>query len=234
MKSKSFDILEKFYKSLILGENFLNLPENRLSIYQTLVFNNIEDTCSKAFPITKEILKEDWDGLIKDFLKNHKFSSPYLWEVPKDFISYLENKGFFKNKRFLHELMVYEWVEMEVFNEDLPINKRQLSWYEKYKISNTAKILNFKYPVHKISQIGIEKIDEYEDSYFLIIYQNPENYEVEYLEITPFLYEVLSSLDDTLFKSASKVCSKYGVSFEEISPQLEEFFKLLIKNKIIV
>ncbi len=234
MKNKSFDILEKFYKSLILGENFLNLPENRLSLYQTLVFNNIEDTCSKAFPITKKILKENWGSLIRDFLKNHKFFSPYLWEVPKDFISYLENKGFFKDKRFLYELMVYEWVEMEVFNEDLPVNQRQLNWYEKYKISNTAKLLNFKYPVHKISKIGIEQIEKHEGSYFLIIYQNPENYEVEYLEITSFLYEVLSSLDDTLFKNTSKICDKYGVSFEEIAPQLEEFFKLLIKNKIIV
>ncbi len=233
MKNKSFEILEKFYKSLILGENLLNLPENRLSIYQSLVFNNIEDTCSKAFPIARQLLNDEWDNLIKDFLKNHKFSSPYLWEIPKDFIFYLKNKDFFKGKELIYDLMVYEWTEMEVFNEDLPAVQKEFNWYENYKISNSARILDFKYPIHNISKMEMEEIENLKGNYFLIIYQNPENYEVEFFEITPFLYEILNNLKTNLFDVVSDVCEKYGINFEEVSPKLERFFEILIKNRII-
>ncbi len=232
MKRKSFEIMEKFYKSIISRENLLNLPEDRLSVYQSLVFNNIEDTCSKAFPIAKTFLKEDWEKLIKNFIKNYKFTTPYLWEVPKDFIKYLEKINFFKNREFIYDLMIYEWIEIEVFNEDLPAFNEKFNWCEKYRISNSAKILSFKYPVHKINKV--KDIKELKGSYFLIIYQNPENYEIEYLEITPFLYQILERLSENyVIDVAKEIANKYGINFENISNQLEEFFKLLSKNKII-
>jgi len=229
---RSFEIIEKFYKSVISGENLLNLPEDRLSIYKSLVFNNIEDTCSKAFPITKRLLG-NWEDLIKDFLKNYKFTTPYLWEVPKDFINYLKSVSFFENKYFLYELMIYEWIEIEIFNEDLPVYDGNFNWYEKYRISNSARIFHFHYPVHKIS--SLKDIEKLKGDYFLIVYQNPENFEVEYLEITPFLYEILSNLSkEQVIDLSRKLLHKYQVNFEDILAQLEKFFKLLSKNKIII
>ena len=233
MKKKSFEIMEKFYKSLIYGENLLNLPKDRLSVYQTLVFNNIEDSCSRAFPITKGILIDSWEEIMKDFLKNHKFSSPYLWEVPKEFIKFLKDRNFFKNKEFLYELMIYEWIEIELFNEDLPISKRDFNWYANYKITNSARIFNFKYPVHTIQQIGIENIEKFKGNYFLIIYQNPENNEVEFFEISQFLYDILNNLDNKLFDTVSKICNKYNLNFEDVILKLEEFFELLLRNRIL-
>ncbi|RMA97815.1 HvfC/BufC N-terminal domain-containing protein [Hydrogenothermus marinus] len=235
MKKNSFEIIEKFYKSIIYGENLLNLPENRLSIYQSLVYNNIEDSCAKAFPLTKKILEDKWEKLISDFLKNHKFKSPYLWEVPKEFISFLKNKGIFEEKSFLYELMLYEWLEIEIFNEDIPSVNREFNWYEKYNFSKTSKLLNFKYPIHKISEIDIKKIEDLKADYFLIIFQNPDTYEIEYLEITPFLYQILDNINsEKLINQVKQVCKSFNINYEDILPKLENFFKMLIKNKILI
>jgi hypothetical protein len=234
MKNKSFEIIEKFYKSVVFEGNLLNLPENRLKIYQNLVFNNIEDTCSKAFPISKKILKDKWDDLIEEFIKSWKFETPYLWETPKDFINFLEKKGFFKENLFLKDLMMYEWVEVEVFNEDVAEQNVDFNWNLKYRISPSARILIFNYPVHKISNINLEEIESIKGKYFLIVFQNPENFEVEYLEITEFLWEIIKNIqNDTLINIVKKTCEKFSVKFEDLKESLEDFFMYLLSNKIV-
>ncbi len=233
MKKRSFDILEKFYRSVVFDENIFNLPEERLSIYRNLVFNNIEDTCSKAFPIAKLFLNKKWEKLISEFLKKHKFTSPYLWEVPKEFIDFLYTKNFFQDKPLLKEIMLYEWIEIELFNEDIPVMESEFSWYRVYRFSNTARLFSFDYPVHRVSEL--ENLELHRGKYYLIIYQNPENNNVEYLEITKFLFQILEKINSgKILDITNKVCNLYNMTFESVSEKLKDFFYVLLKNKIIV
>ncbi len=230
---KSIDILKSFFTSLYSDENSENFPQERLNIYKSLIFNNIEDTCAKAFPITKHILNENWNNLIKNFIKEENLSSPYLQDVPFEFFNFCKN--FEGLEDFITELMFYELIELEVFNKDIPLVKANFSWNYVYRLSETAILKEFSYPVHKLNEIGIENLKRLKGNFPLIIYLNPKNFDVEYLEITKFLFEILEKInEDSLKNIVNTVCSKNKISFEEVKPPLEKFFKLLIDRKIIV
>lgn len=229
------EIIEKFYISIRSDKNLLNLPEKNLSVYRDLLINSVYQVCSSAFPLTKKFVGEEWDHLISDFFNNFKFSSPYLWHVPKQFLEYLDKKDFFKKRDYLKDLMLYEWIEIEIFNKDLPVNESQFDLDRKYILSSSAEIVVFSYPVHEISYIGFTGFKEKKGKYYLIIYQSPYNYEVEYIKITPFLYDLVKGLQEyPLHKTLEHISDAYSIDINQISYQVEKFVKLLLKNRILI
>ncbi len=226
---KEFEIQKEFFKNLISGDKY--------SIYREIVFNNIDDTCSKAFPIAKSLLKEKWNKLIEDFIRFAEFRTPYLWEIPCEFIDFLKRKKVAEKYGidFLYDLLRYEWVEIELFNRDLPKGSSEFGWNKKTFLSHTASLEKFEYPVHRIGDLSLGDLKDLKGEYFLIIYTSPEDYEVSYFQITEFLYDILKRLENkTMIEVVEEVSESYNVDLQEIVEDLENFFITLCKEKILI
>ena len=226
---KEFEIQKEFIEKVINDRNG--------SIYGKLVFNNIENTCSKAFPIGKSLIKDRWETLIEEFIKNASFSTPYLWEIPKEFIDFCRKKDIGKiiGAEYLYDLLKFEWLEIELFNTDFPNKSSEFSWDKKMFISKTASLQTFEYPVHRLGSLSLDELEHYKGKYYLLLYNSPEDLEISYFEITPFLYEFLSVVGtDTNLSILKKLSEKYGIHYEEILKELEEFLVLLVKEKVLV
>ncbi len=226
---KEFEIQREFFKNLISGDKY--------SIYREIVFNNIDDTCSKAFPIARSVLKEKWNRLIEDFIRSAEFRTPYLWEIPREFINFLQRKKVAEKYgiEFLYDLLRYEWIEMELFNQDLPKGSSQFGWDKKMFLSHTALLERFEYPVHRIGDLSLDDLKNLRGKYFLIIYTSPKDYEVSYFQITEFLYDILKrSGNKTMIEVVNEVSESYNVDLQEIIEDLENFFITLCKEKILI
>jgi hypothetical protein len=229
------EIIEKFFISIRKYENPLNLPEDRLEIYRELVRYSINDLFSSVFPLTEKIAGEKWKKVINAFILDCDLSSPYFQDLPLQLIEYINTKNFFKNEEYIKDLLKYEWLEMEIFNQDIPVEESDFRWENIYRISGSAKLAVFKYPVHHIAKIGISAFKNKKGRYNLIIYQNPESFEVEYIQLTDFLYEILDRLEEnSLYEISVSISKKHSIEFDLIADHLKKFFQVLIKNKIII
>ncbi len=229
---KEFKIQKKFLKEIT---DFSRKTD--FSLYRKLVYNNINDTCSKAFPITKSLLKKRWSELIEEFIKEAEFRTPYLWEIPKEFIEFCKRKKVSEvyNIPFLYDLLEFEWIEIELFNRDIPKEETEFNWNRKLFLSNSSQLKVFNYPVHRIGDIPLEDLKNYKDKYYLILYVSPEDYEVSYFQITQFLYDILNIAGSaSMLEIVKKVSKAYSVELKDIIDELENFFLMLCRERILV
>ncbi|MBT4147090.1 MAG: DUF2063 domain-containing protein, partial [Gammaproteobacteria bacterium] len=89
-------------------------PE-RMQMYRSLFFNNVESFLSSNFPVLRKIFNDNqWQRLTQDFFAHHPSTTPYFSEIPEEFIAYLQNERetIADDYPFMLELAHYEWVEM--------------------------------------------------------------------------------------------------------------------------
>ena len=62
-----------------------------LDVYRYLVYLGVDQMLEDAFPQVREIIsEEDWKLLLKNFIKDFKFTSPYYSNLDEDFKTYLK------------------------------------------------------------------------------------------------------------------------------------------------
>lgn len=111
-----------------------NLNDEKMAIYQEVVFNNIASFIDKTYPIAQCVLsKSQWLLMIKLFIKAHKLESPLFFEIANEFRLFLKNTSnkalSFLNKHvYIHDLLHFEYLENLVYaNAARPIKKNQKS-----------------------------------------------------------------------------------------------------------
>lgn len=88
------------------------LEERRLQIYRELFFNNIAGLLSGNFPVMQATLgREAWQGLVRDFYREHRCHTPLFPELGRELLRYLETRAE-RDPPWLLELAHYEWVEL--------------------------------------------------------------------------------------------------------------------------
>lgn len=91
------------------------LEARRLAIYRELVHNNIRDFVETAYPVLKSLLPEaEWDGLLHDFVAEHRAQSPYFRDIALEFRSWMEaaRARWLALQPWARELLHYEWIEL--------------------------------------------------------------------------------------------------------------------------
>lgn len=118
-RSLSFQQTQRAFAQIIRDPKKSKVPRginNRgVSIYQSLVFNNIEACLIACFPTMRAVLgKRQWTALVRDFLSCHRCQTPLFREVPNEFLEFLcVTRGLVSGDYpFLLELAHYEWVEL--------------------------------------------------------------------------------------------------------------------------
>ena len=175
------------------------IESSRLHVYRDLVFKNIRNLVSHAFPVSKEILGEvKWDSLIAAFIRDHSSSSPYFAEVPQEFIDYLENLSISDLPEFFLELCHYECVELAISLSDakVPPGKDNLGdniLDEKFVVSPLAWPLTYRFPVHLIGPDFQPDVPPELLSY-LIVYRGA-SYETKFVSVNEMTIRLLDLFD---------------------------------------
>lgn len=193
------------FANYIRDPNAFPCPEDvkpeRMQMYRSLFFNNVESFLSSNFPVLRKIFTDaQWQHLAQDFFARHPCTSPYFSEIPEEFIAYLQNERVanIDDYPFLLELAHYEWVEMA-----LSIAQEELAETEVQQIANLQQtlrlsplvwILAYQFPVHKISPDYLPlKLPE-QPSY-LAVYRNTED-QVNFIELSAMSYYLLHTLQE--------------------------------------
>jgi hypothetical protein len=176
----------------------------RIPQYRRLVYNVIKDILGQAFPITKKILgNEDFFKLCNDFFKEHNCISTQVWKMPKELIDYVnnENSTYTLAHSFLPELLLFEWLEIEVHtmtNIELPKFGKIDSIEQSYFVNPYHKLIVLQYPIHKKP---FKKWNSSLGQYPILIYRNLKTHKVHFEELSIFGYLFLSELQSNSTRS---------------------------------
>jgi len=199
---KDYSLDEKRIKNLVGTDTATFLTQQgdaRLKIYRRLVFNNIDSVLRAALPNFFYFLnKGDDEKLVREFLEIHKPRSNYYWDVPKDFLNFLQesikNLSSYLPYPFLPELANYEHTDYKLRfekNYSLPQSNPQVTLDQAKLILNpTLDLKIYSYPVHQITQdLDPKKIQEKKT--YLLLYRDPENYQIQTLTLNKASYKLI-------------------------------------------
>ena len=170
-----------------------------LARYRQMIFSIVNDSLSSAYPLTRQLLTdEEWDQCVDRFFASHACRSPFLWKMPLEFYEYADTyeKELTEQFPFFSELLLFEWLEIELFMKEDSEIMYQLNGkleHDKLVLNPAVAINYFQYPVYKIRAKEIS--DDHKDHYFLISYRTPVELNVKFMGvIAPFarMIELLS------------------------------------------
>lgn len=221
--SKALRQLQNSFSHAVRGHELsqsIEFDKRRLSIYQELLLNNLHDVVSPCFPILRSILPNDiWRGILKDFLKHYRVTTPIFHEVPFFMVKYL-NLHPLPDYPYAYELAHYEWTELEVELGEAPKNQGTtgtISLLEQvWQLSATARLLEYNYEVDKISP---DYQPQQEVKTYLIVYQTEG--EIAFLKLNECSFQLLSMM---LHES---------LSVKNIIQLIGEMYPTLNKNELL-
>ncbi len=197
-------------------------PE-RGRIYRDLIWNGIEDTLKRAYPITNAVLKPtDWYFLVSRFMRQHRSSSPQLWRMPEEFMQYcVDNKlPELMNCLALADLLLFEWVEIEVFMmpdlSDMAVKKAHSAGKKGVLLNPEHRHIRLQYPVHRIK---FQELPLHKGNYHLIAYRHRTLLKVNFVEISPALIKLCDYIRDQvvdlqeILRNAALISATEGENF---------------------
>jgi len=175
----------------------LGAKQDRLHNYRRLIYNIIDDAIENAYPIARNIIpSEQWQEMVDTFIAEHKCQHPQIMHMPGEFIEFTEKHRYAEkfNIPFLHDLLHFEWAEVEVhtmkdqvipdFLEDGNFLTEQLIF------SPYIQIIELEYPIHRLKTASME--DE-KGEYYLLVYRQ-ESGTVQYVELNQLTAYLLHSI----------------------------------------
>ena len=188
-----FQSVQREFANYIRSPEKNAMPEGmearRMKIYRDLFYNNVQSTLSSAFPVFRKICDEAiWQNTVQAFFESSRCESPYLRDVPEDFVSFLQDTPceLTNHYPFALELIHYEWVELalDVLElEGLPegvdpngslLDEHPLLWPAVWSLAYT-------YPVHHIS-VDYIPTEPSAEPLHLLVYRNRQDI-VKFMEI---------------------------------------------------
>ena len=136
-----------------------DVEDRRMQVYRELFFNNVAGLLGGNFPVLRRILgAQRWQGLVRDFYRDHRCRTPLFLEISQEFLAYLhdERPASPDDPPFLFELAHYEWVELALSIEEASLDDVRANPDGDLLdgvplLSPLAWPLAYRYPVHRIS-----------------------------------------------------------------------------------
>ncbi len=197
------------------------VTSSQMKVYEQLFFNNINSFITSNFPVLHQLIAaEQWQQLIREFMRLHRCQSPLFAEIPQEFIEFLESDGFRKTTlckqlpEFLVELATYEWLELA-----LSFDQAKIHWPEYDEptesvpdrsillASPLTRLAVFQYPVQHISvqfQPDADYLQQTDSLNYLLLYRN-RLHQVHFLQLnhtTALLFQLLLENNERLMPTA--------------------------------
>tara|TARA_B100001778_G_C18604868_1_gene639288 strand:- start:2641 stop:3396 length:756 start_codon:yes stop_codon:yes gene_type:complete len=226
---------KKFIKEVEIFTRHMRDPQNaalpdgiesrRISLYSELIFNNIENLISKSFPVLRDITSgDDWNIIIRNFIKNHKSKTPYFPKAPLEFLKFLEKKQIgIKIPKFYLELAHYEWIEISLAQD-----MRELCFDNVDKdsslldgipvVSPLTEALVYNWPVHRISSDFCPKVKPNELTY-LVVYRDIF-FDIGFIELNKVTARLFQKLQTNIKKNTRDIILNIAQELNHPNPDV--------------
>lgn len=198
----SFQHTQRVFTEYIRNPQQSPLPTStdarRMGIYCDLVFNTIANLIAGVFPVLRSLLsQEEWQQLLRQFIKEHPCHTPYFLEVSEEFLLYLRHAGSLQERfPFVLALSHYEWIELalDVSETELPPRAELAEniLNHCFYLSPLAVALEYQYPVHTIS---VNNVPLQQELTCLVVYRDRED-RVQFMHVTPLALRLIYSIQD--------------------------------------
>ncbi|MDX1828345.1 MAG: putative DNA-binding domain-containing protein [Lutibacter sp.] len=217
--------------------DYISIPgvnEKNIKHYRRLVFNNVYDSITSAYPITKKLFgKKKWKKVVNRFFSSQKIQSSQIWYMPKEFKDYVishENK-LLNKYAFLADLLQFEWLEIEVFMMPDEIIE-YLTETNLYYINPEIRLIKTTYPIHLKKAKNITEEDK--GNYFISLHRNKETGAVEFTNLSiPFVDVLENLMEKPLTENAIlNILQKY-VELTTAKSAFHQFEQIAITNQLL-
>ena len=217
--------------------DYISIPgvnEKNIKHYRRLVFNNVYDSITSAYPITKKLFgKKKWKKVVNRFFSSQKIQSPQIWYMPKEFKDYvISNEDKLLNKYpFLEDLLQIEWLEIEVFM----MPDETVEYFTEtnlYYLNPEIRLIKTEYPVHLKKAKNITEEDK--GNYFISLHRNKETGAVEFTNLSiPFVDVLENLMQKPLTENAIlNILQKY-VELTTAKSVFYQFEQITITNQLL-
>ncbi len=219
------------------------ITPDRLHHYRRLVFNVVYNTMEQAYPITHQVFgTKKFREMIHDFFSVHDCQTPQIWKLPGEFYEYAleQNLAVRHESPWLHDLLLFEWVEIEVHtmpDEVIPaqseIHGDPLS--KILGINPEFRLIRLEYPVH-LMKIG--KASENKGSYFVLVSREPDTGHVNFFNLSilhAFVFEQISGSERSIRSLYPDIHRLFGIESKKmLDESLMRFVEDLIQKQVIL
>jgi len=175
------------------------VPDERMAVYEEIVFNNLFESVSACFPVARKVLgKRRWLKLNQAFMRDYSADSPLFRSIPAQFLEFLRlpETGLPQLPPYFSSLCHYEWVELSVAStQAAAIQAVQPAGdlaNEKPVFSPSMQLLDYEYAVHRISPRHKPRQPE---STQLLVFRNADDH-VKFIELNAVTYRLVSLLQN--------------------------------------
>ncbi len=214
----------------------------RIQHYRRLVWNVVSDTLATAFPITVAALGEDsWELLVDDFFAAGLPQTPQVWKLPFEFYRFHADRETGKRirKRFLDDLLLFEWMEIEVHTmTDRPYPEFVAEGdllHDRLAFNPEHEIVQLEYPVHTHP---VSQATEMKGEYYALLYRLPGSGNVQFLALSvlnTYIFTRLQEADVPLNEIKGEFARVAGIeSGRYLDDALKKFFGDLLDRKLIL
>ncbi|RFF29324.1 DNA-binding domain-containing protein [Wenzhouxiangella sediminis] len=133
------------------------LEERRLAIYRRLFFGNLNNLFSKNFPVLYKLVdRERWQSLIREFMVDHRSTTPMFTEIGREFVRFLEERQSDGLPAFALELAHWEFLETRVRLAEadpgaVACDTAGDLLAARIALNPTLRLAQYSWPVHEIS-----------------------------------------------------------------------------------
>lgn len=163
------------------------ISAERMAVYETLFFNNIEGFISGAFPVLRRLFEASrWQRLVRCFIAEHQAHTPYFLQISQEFLVWLQ-QGYVAevgDPPFMLELAHYEWVELALDVSDAQMPAQ--GW------SPLAWPLAYQWPVQRIG-VDYQPATPPAEPTCLLVWRDTQD-KVRFMQVSPFAYQLAARL----------------------------------------
>lgn len=201
------------------------VEQRRMDIYKRIFFNNLASFCAKSFKSFRPFVDDDqWDKLIRGFMREHVCSSPYFKDIPLAFIEYLEESDRDSTDYpFMSEMCHLDAMRMQLrLAPDAPrcANLDVCRESTVFQLSSTVRLLSYQWPVHKLTP-STWNSQQPKQPTWLIAFRD-RNDQVEVLGTNAHTFRMLELLEHplTLKTLTAQLSEEFSVADESLVNQL--------------
>jgi len=199
-----------------------------LNVYQKLVFMRFDEVIKNSLPLfIEQISNAELEKVIILFMKNTP-ETPFVWQVPNDFRKFVKKEKLFHDRKYLYELLYYDWIEIEIYMKEYRLKKQKnFNWDNFFRLRSSARIKKFKFDL-------INKNHETKRENYLVIYYDFETNDVLYREINPLIFFLLKYLNkkESIGQILKRICEENEIDYKEAKSLLQEPLLELYRNRV--
>ena len=181
------------------------IEDRRLAIYRRLFFNNLSNLFARNFPVIRKLHNDaQWRGLIRDFMIEHRSTTPMFTEIGSEFVAFMAARIDAQEDLmpWLAELAHWEYLEtcVRLAADDVILDQDRewisaVTWMARgIRVNPTLHMARYQWPVHRI---GPDHRPQHPKAVMLAVYRRA-NDRVAFMQIntlTAVLLEALSGDD---------------------------------------